>query len=176
MEVSEVKDLKLRPIVAGPACLTHRLSNLLDIILRPYAQHVKSNLRDTTDFLNNLPDRVPPSTLLASFDIEALYSNIPHELGLEAVKYWLENYPEEKENRFSNNFILEAIKFIFENNTFSFNSNFYKQTKGTAMGTKFAPVYATLTIGYLEVKLYEKVTDIWQYLRKLFHFQLETIS
>ena len=113
MEVSEVKDLKIRPIVAGPACLTHRLSNLLDIILRPYAQHVKSNLRDTTDFLNNLPDRVPPSTLLASFDIEALYSNIPHELGLEAVKYWLENYPEEKENRFSNNFILEAIKFIF---------------------------------------------------------------
>ena len=88
VEVSEVKYLKLRPIVAGPACLTHRLSNLLDIILRPYmyAQRIKSNLRDTTDFLNNLPDRVPPSTLLASFDIEVLYSNIPHELGLETVK------------------------------------------------------------------------------------------
>ena len=53
------------------------------------------------------------------------------------------------------------MKFILENNTFSFNSNFYQQTKGTAMGTKFAPVYATLTIGYLEVKLYEKVTMIF---------------
>ena len=68
MEVSDVKDLKLRPIVAGPACLTRRLSNLLDIILRLYTQRVKSNLGDTTDFLNNLPGRVPPSTLLASFD------------------------------------------------------------------------------------------------------------
>ena len=37
-------------------------------------------LRFICDFLNNLPNRVPTNTLLASFDIEALYSNIPHEL------------------------------------------------------------------------------------------------
>ena len=53
------------------------------------------------------------------------------------VYIYIVNYPEEKKNRFSNNFILEAIKFILENNTFSFNSNVYKQTKGTAMGIKF---------------------------------------
>ena len=29
------------------------------------------------------------------------------------------------------------------------------------MGTKFAPVYATLSIGHLEVKLYEKVTEVF---------------
>ena len=161
VEVQNVNDLKLRPIVAGPSCLTHRLSNLLDILLRPYTEHVKSNLRDTTDFLNNLPDKVPPHTILASFDIEALYSNIPHDLGLEAVQYWLEKYPEKKQSRFSNDFILEAIKFVLENNTFCFNNDFYKQIKGTAMGTKFAPIYSTLSIGYLEVKLYEKVTQVF---------------
>ena len=98
VEVSNVNDLKLRPIIAGPSCLTHRLSNLLDILLRPYTEHVKSNLRDTSVFLNNLPDNVPPDTILASFDIEALYSNIPHDLGIEAVQYWLEKYPENKKN------------------------------------------------------------------------------
>ena len=87
-----------------------------------------------------------------------LESNIPHELGLKAVKYLLEKHPEKKKNRLSNTFILKAIKSILENNAFSFNSNFYRQTIGTAMGTKFAPVYATLTIVYLELKLYEKVT------------------
>ena len=141
--------------------MTHRLSNLLDILLRPYTKHVKSNLRDTTDFLNYLPGEVAPHTILASFDIEALYSNIPHDLGLEAVKYWLEKYPEINKHRFSHNFILEAIKLILENNTFCFNNEFYKQIKGTAMGTKFAPIYATLTIEYLEVKLYEKVTEVF---------------
>ena len=134
---------------------------MLDIILRPYTKHIKSNLRDTTDFLNNLPDKVPSSTLLASFDIEGLYSNIPHELGLKAVKYWLEKYPEEMKNRFSKNFILEAIQLILENNTFSFNDQYYKQTKGTAMGTKFAPVYSTLTIGYQEELLYKHIKTVF---------------
>ena len=87
--------------------------------------------------------------------------NIPHDFGLEAVKYWLEKYPEIKKHRFSNNFVLEAIKLILENNTFCFNNDFYKQIKGTATGTKFAPIYATLTIGYLEVKLDEKLTEVF---------------
>ena len=161
VEVKDVNDLKLRPVVAGPSCMTHRLSNLLAILLRPYTEHVKSNLRDTTGFLNNLPEDVAPHTILASFDTEALYSNIPHDLGLEAVKYWLEKFPEIKKHKFSNNFILEAIKLILENNRFCLNNKFYKQIKGTAMGTKFAPIYATLTIRYIEVKLYEKVTEIF---------------
>ena len=140
IEVTDVDDLKLRPIVAGPFCLTHRLSNLLDILLRPFTKHVKSNLRDTTEFLNNLPNEVQPNTLLALFDIEALYSNIPHDLGIQAVEYWLEKYPKELRNRFSKDFVLDGIKFILENNTFFFNQAHYKQVKGPAMWTKVAPV------------------------------------
>ena len=30
----------------------------------------------------------------------------------------------------------------------------YTQVRGTAMGTKFAPTYATLVLAYLEEKLY----------------------
>ena len=149
-----ISDLKLRPIVTGPSCHTHRLSNLIDILLRPYTKHVTSYLRDTTGFLNNLPNTIPKDTILASFDIESLYSNIPHNLGLEAVKYWIEKYPDTLNSRFSKEFILDGIKLILENNIFCFNDTFYRQEKGTAMWTKFAPVYATLTIGNLEEKLY----------------------
>ena len=38
----EPPDLKLRPIVAGPCCPTNRLSELLDKILQPYQNYVKS--------------------------------------------------------------------------------------------------------------------------------------
>ena len=167
----KISDLKLRPIVAGPSCHTHRLSNLIDILLRPYTEHVTSYLRDTTDFLNNLPNTIPKNTILTSFDIEALYSNIPHKLGLEAIKYWIEKYPNTLNSRFSKEFILDGIKFILENNIFCFNDTFYRQEKGTAMGTKFAPVYATLTIGYLEEKLYAIIetkydTEFQRYLKK----------
>ena len=126
-------------------------------MLRPLINRVKSYLRDTTDFLNHLPLEVPENMLLLSFDVQSLYSNIPHKLGIEAITYWLTKFPDDSPIRFSKEFILEGINFILNNNTFHFNENYFRQTKGTAMGTKFAPVHATLVMGYLEETLYEKI-------------------
>ena len=157
VEISDVNDLKLRPIVAGPSCQTHRLSDIIDILLKPYTKHVNCYLRDTINFLNTLPLTVKEETLIASFDVESLHTNIPHELGIEAINYWLDRYPQEIQNRLSKEFILEGIELILKNNSFYFDGTFYRQIKGTAMGTKFAPTYATLSIAYLEVKLYERL-------------------
>ena len=163
VEISDVNDLKLRPIVAGPSCQTHRLSDILDILLKPYTKHVNSYLRDTITFLNSLPLTVKEETLLASIDVESLYTNIPNELGIEAINYWLDKYPQEIQNRFIKKFILEGIELILKNSSFYFDGTFYRLIKGTAMGTKFAPTYATLSIAYLEVKLYERVnTKFWE--------------
>ena len=52
--------------------------------------------------------------------------------------------------------ILEGIDIVLKNNTFMFNGNHYLQTSGTAMGTKMAPTYANLTLGFLEEKLYQQ--------------------
>ena len=131
----------------------HRLSKLL----RPHTNRVTSYLTDITDFLNHLALEVPENTLLVSFDVQSLYSNIPHKLGVEAFTYWLTKFPDGSPIRFSKEFILEGINFILNNNTFHFNGNYFRQTKGTAMGTKFAPVYPTLVMGYLEETLYEKL-------------------
>lgn len=71
VDVHYVNDLKLRPIVAGSACQTHRLSNSLDILLRPLTKRVKSYLRDTIDFLNHLPSEISENTLL----VHLMYSH-----------------------------------------------------------------------------------------------------
>ena len=39
-----------------------------------------------------------------------------------------------------------------------FNNEFYNQIEDTAMGTVFAPTYATLSMGYFEIKLYSVCT------------------
>ena len=126
IQLNTVSDLKLRPIIAGPVCLTHRLSNLIDILLEPLTNRVKSYLRDTIDFLNHLPDAASYDTFLASFDVESLYSNIPHDLGLKAIKFWLEQHPEDLHIHFSKESILESIEFILKNNTFYFNGMYYR--------------------------------------------------
>ena len=51
-------DLKMRPIVAGPVSPTHRLSNYIDLILKPLCQHVLSFIKDDMDFLQNIPNEV----------------------------------------------------------------------------------------------------------------------
>ena len=161
VELKAPESLSFRPIVAGPTCETHRLSNLIDILLQPYTKHIKSYIKDTTNFFSKLPTSTNPDTLLVSFDIVNLYTNIPHDLGKEAIEYWLRKFPQELPTRISVEFLLEGIKFILENNYFCFNDTYFLQTNGTAMGTKFAPIYATLVLGYLEETLYRKVEDVF---------------
>ncbi len=149
-------DLKFRPIVAGPSCATHRLSNFIDILLRPYIKFVKSYVRDDIDFLTHLPETIKENSVFVSFDVTSLYTNISHELGIRAISYWLDNFTSSETNhsRISKKFILDGLKLVLENNTFQFNRMHFKQISGTAMGTKMAPTYATLVLGYLEIKLY----------------------
>ena len=59
--------------------------------------------------------------------------------------------------RFSKKMIIDFIEYILSNNVFHFNNSHFRQIKGTAMGSKFAPTYATLVIGYLERQLYGKI-------------------
>ncbi|CAH3037813.1 unnamed protein product [Porites lobata] len=148
-------DLKFRPIVAGPRCPTSRLSNFVDILIKPFTLHVQSYLRDTIDFLNYLPRIVPETTILVSFDVTSLYTNINHELGVKAMEYWINKHPRSLNSRFSKEFIIDSILLILTNNTFTFDDRIFLQKKGTAMGTKMAPSYATLVLGYLENELYK---------------------
>lgn len=116
--------------------------------------HVQSYIKDNLDFLNKCSRSCEENTVLVTFDVVSLYTSIPHKYGLEAISYWIETYPLTLHNRFSKEFILEGIKIILENNNCTFNDEFYHQISGTAMGTIFAPTYASLTMGYFELKLY----------------------
>ncbi|XP_028410554.1 uncharacterized protein LOC114533251 [Dendronephthya gigantea] len=154
IKIQAPPDLKLRPIVAGPSSPTHRLSNLIDIILKPLCQHVLSFIRDDLDFLSHLPETVNDNALLVSFDVVNLYTSI--ELGLTAIEYWIDNFGNSLNRSFSKEFIMESITIVLKENTFHFVNKLYQQIQGTAMGTKMAPTYATLVLGYLEEKLYSE--------------------
>lgn len=114
-------------------------------------------MREDLDFLRYLPDRVTPSDKLVTMDLTNLYTNIASTLGLKALSYWINKFPEKINKRFEKNFILEATEIVLNNNTFVFNNTHYEQIKGTAMGTNMAPTYATLTLGFLEENLYDNI-------------------
>ena len=78
-------------------------------------------------------------------------------------------YQEDLHPRFREEFVLETENFILKNNTLTFDSDFYLQIKGTAMGTIFAPTYANLTMGYYEIKVYSIISQSYTLASK--HFQ-----
>ena len=80
----------------------------------------------------------------------SLYTNIPHKLGVEAINHYINKYRENIPKRFTKEFIIESVLFVLNNNNFFFDKICRRQVEGTAMGTKFAPPYACLCIGYLE--------------------------
>ena len=88
--------------------------------------------------------------------LSAYIRTSPDELGLTAVKYWLNNYKIPIARPFSKKFILAAISIVLKENTFHFDGKFYRQIQGTAMGNKMAPTYATLMTSYLEKELYSR--------------------
>ncbi|CAG2193816.1 unnamed protein product [Mytilus edulis] len=140
IELLTPNDLKFRPIVGGPNSVTQNLSHFIDIVLKPLCREVPSFIRDDLEFLNHLPKTVNPNSELITFDIVSLYTNIPHDLGITAVKYWLENTENVIENRLTKEFILASLKLILERNIFYFNGTYYHQKKGTAMDRPEDPV------------------------------------
>ena len=59
-----------------------------------------------------------------------------------------------KDTRLSTESFIELAECGLKKNIFEQNLSFYKQLKGTAIGTKMAPPYAIIFLGDLEEKIY----------------------
>ncbi|XP_074984960.1 uncharacterized protein LOC142072228 [Caretta caretta] len=121
--------------------MTAGLSGYVDSLLRPYTP---SDLRDTTDFMRKLQSigDFPENTILATMDVEALYTNIPHKDGLQAVRNSIPDV--------TANLVAELCDFVLIPNYFTFGDNVYLQISGTAMGTRMAPQYANIFMSDLK--------------------------
>lgn len=150
-----IKNPPGRPIVSGNGSLTEKASQYIDLHLQNHVKNLPSYVRDSSYLLSLLHDiSLPAGTWLVTLDVEALYSSIPHRLGLKAVQFFL-NQMDIKWHE-HNNFILELLNFILTHNTFIFNGQLYTQSQGTAMGTTCAPSYANLFLGWWERDLFRR--------------------
>ena len=99
---------------------------------------------------------LPPETLLVTWDVKSLYTNIPHDGGIEACDYFL------RQNHFTDNkreTILTFINLVLTCKNLTFQGKHFIQQTETAMGTKMAPSYANLYMGHLEDRLLRQATE-----------------
>ena len=143
-----------RPIVSDCSSDVYNVTEYIDHFLSPLAKEHSSYVKDTPDFLDKISKiKSSPNCILATIDVDSLYTNIDNNLGLQAVK---EAFDENPNSKRPDREVLELLKLCLENNDFKFDKDWYLQVSGTAMGKKFAPNYANLAMAKWEKEALSK--------------------
>ena len=90
--------------------------------------------------------------ILCTIDVVGLYRNISHGEGLASLRRFLET----RDNKqISSDTLTELAEVTLTNNIFECHEKTFKQKRGTAIGTKFAPPYAIIFMADFEEKMLE---------------------
>ncbi len=83
--------LKGCPIVSGIGSLTENISSYVNFYIKSFVPMLSSYVRDSMDFIESLycVDFAVDNVVLATFDVQSLYTNIPHTDGLLALEQFL---------------------------------------------------------------------------------------
>ena len=136
-----------RPVVSSVNSHTSKISKFVDHHIQPLAKGLISYVKDTTDFITKIKDlgTVPPKSFLVSMDITSLYTNMPNDGGLEALRQSLDSSQNQST---STKAIVTLIHLILALNNYVFNGINFLQTQGASMGTNTAPSFSTIIMGY----------------------------
>jgi hypothetical protein len=83
-------------------------------------------------------------------DVTSLYTNIPHDEGIEACRDVWNNRINQRPSTES---FTQLLGHVLKFNNFMFNGEHYLQISGIAIGTKMAPSYSNIFMGRLERRL-----------------------
>lgn len=137
-----------RPIVSDCGSETYFTAEYLDHYLNPLSTRHPAYVRDTYHFIEIVKNITISSDFhLFSMDVSSLYTNIPIQSGIDCVKQIFQRYPDPKR---PDQQLLQLLDINLRRNDFVFNGKYYLQTKGTAMGKKFAPAYANIFMAIWE--------------------------
>ena len=137
-----------RPIVSDVKSLSYNCSRLLEHFLAPLVCKQQSYLRDTGHLIAIMRDTpIQADHLLFTMDIEALYTNIPLEEGIEIISRLFNDNPDPKRPDLT---IISLLRLLLTHNAFTFKDTHWTQTKGVAMGKVFAGSFANLFLSVWE--------------------------
>ncbi|XP_032873452.1 nicotinamide riboside kinase 1 isoform X1 [Amblyraja radiata] len=136
-------------VLVPPNLFPHTLT-----ILSPPVKSLPTYVQDTSHALRLLHDfSFPgPHSLIFTMDVQSLYTSIPHQEGLKALRFFLDRRTNQSP---STNILLRQAELVLTLNNFSIDSSHFLQIQGGAMGTCMGPSYACFFVGYVEQSLFE---------------------
>ena len=96
-----------------------------------------SFVRDSYDLLQQAKDwenKDDEEYVLITMDISNMYMNISDDLGVKAIRFFIQKFRHLLHPRFSEEFIIEAVLLVLRNNISFFDGKYRRQIHGCAMG------------------------------------------
>ena len=144
-----------RPIVSACNCPTENTASYLDMVMSPLVCNLKTYAKDSDHALQifrtfQFDNDDTSQRFLYMMDIKSLYTVIPHNSGLEALKYFLHMRPVLDPPTVT---LTRLAELVLTLNAFSFNNEFYHHVGRVAMGSKMGPNYACLFVECVEEQI-----------------------
>ena len=151
-----------RSTVNGIGSITEKISAYVDQEIRYLVPTIPSYLKDTSHLIQILPRKtLAPEDILVTIDVKSLYTNIPHNEGIQALNRTLE---ETNIHPMKKLLICRLANLVLTKNYFTFNKQLYRQIPGTVICTRMAHSYANIFMKYVEIQLIEtspKKPTLW---------------
>ena len=140
---------KLRPIVSSIGTFNYNLAHFLCDLLSPLVPN-DYFCKDTFSFLSRIKNANLSKKLFVCYDVTSLFTNIPLQETIDmAINLIFNHNPNLNITRKERK---KLFLFATSQTHFVFNSKFYNQIDGVAMGSSLASVLANIFMGFHESK------------------------
>lgn len=138
-----------RPIIADVRTNSSATAKLIEFFLNPLARKLPSYVRDSFHLVALLRSaRLHPCSLLVTFDVRSLYTNVPVEEGIQRVRRAFLRQPDPNRPDAE---ILELLHLSLTHNDFVYEDQTYVQISGVAMGKAFGGSFCNVYMGEWEM-------------------------
>ena len=136
---------------------TDKVSWVLSKILSPLLRFVPAHmtnvfevLKDLHNINNEFAEHVAEQNI-ASFDVEALYTNVDNAAAIRALEQLLLQHAGETEMfGFTVPAIIRLTETVLSANIFCWSGKYFRQKRGLAMGCRVAPIIAKVFMHMIE--------------------------
>ncbi|CAH8450356.1 unnamed protein product [Heterobilharzia americana] len=156
----------IRPIVDFRNTPTYEISKYLASVLRPVRDRSNSRLVNSYELKQKLNDlHIEEDEKMVSFDVTSLYTKIPINMALEAVRNQLDTDSQlTQRTKASVGEIMLGVQLCLTSTVFKFQGKIYRQTEGVAMGSPISPIVADIFMDSWEdmaLRTYNPTPKIW---------------
>ena len=148
----------LRPIISQIPAVTYNLAKCLNNILTPFTPASQS-IKSSQEFLDILRGS-RPSSLIASMDVESLFTNVPVDETIDLISNKLYHSNEAPFPIQENSLRLLLQACTKEVPFYGPDGEMYVQVDGVAMGSPLGVLFANFYMGSLEEKIFTQHPDL----------------